>query len=162
MKTKFIFSLLVGLFMITLPIHSQRCSNREPVAHFTMNYGIDKTLSADLAIVSESNFRYGLGAIVHVDNTIQESESISYTNFALGYYGVFGYQTEFLTFGATIGQIHYNPNERNVGTEHIKLPNTTEMLYGGFIGYRLSKRISINCGYNNLSNISFGVGFGIS
>jgi hypothetical protein len=164
MKSKFLNLLLI--LLTSLSIHSQSCSNRESTVHFTMNYGIEKTLSADLSIVSESNIRYGLGAIVYVDNNTQsafteESQEVFYQDFAWGPYAVLGYQTEYIIFGATIGKIFYNPNETNVGTEHIKLPNTIDILYGGFIGYRLSKKISVNFGYNNLSNLTIGLGLGL-
>jgi hypothetical protein len=161
---KKILSVLM-LFAFVLVSYSQ-CSNSEPIAHFSMTYGIENTLSGDFSIVSENNIRYGVGAIALIDNStktqfLENVGDVTYKRFEWGLYGVLGYQFDDFIVGATVGNIFIRPNEAKLNGEKYELPNDTELLYGGFVGYRLSKRLSINCGYNNLSNLNIGLGVGI-
>jgi hypothetical protein len=154
---KFFNLICFAILLVALNVDAQSCSNREPVAHFTMSYGIDNTLAGDLAIVTENSLRIGVGAIAKVDNAVNEFNEVKYKDFAWGVYGQIAYQFPDVVIGANLGNIFNNPNE--IGG--VQLRNTNEFLYGGFVGYRLSKRTTINLGYNNLSNINFGLGIGI-
>jgi hypothetical protein len=154
---KFLNLICFAILLVALNVDAQSCSNREPVAHFTMSYGIDNTLAGDLAIVTENSLRIGVGAIAHVNNTVKELNGVEFREFAWGVYGQIAYQFPDVVIGANLGNIFNNPNE--IGG--VQLRNTNEFLYGGFVGYRLSKRTTINLGYNNLSNINFGLGIGI-
>jgi len=147
-----------AILLVALNVDAQSCSNREPVAHFTMSYGIDNTLAGDLAIVTENSLRIGVGAMAYIDNTVRNVNGSDVRDFSWAPYGQIAYQFPQVVVGANFGNIFNNPNEKS---NTPVLRNTNEFLYGGFVGYRLSKRTTINLGYNNLSNINFGLGVGI-
>ena len=157
---KFFTLFLLSLF--TLVSYSQ-CRNRESSVFFTTAYGIENTLSADLSILSENNLIFGVGVGVLVDDTNYKdiTTNVTYKRSEWGVYGVLGYQFEKFIIATNIGNIFIRPNEARVNGELIELNDDTELLYGGLVGYRITPKISLNVGYNNLSDINFGVRFGL-
>jgi len=126
-----------------------------------MSYGLKNSGSADLAL-SANNVRLGIGATALVDeNTYNETIDgidYKYKRFESGVYGIVGYQFKEIVFGAIIGNKFINPNEYYNSP---KLPKENELLYGGFVGYRITQILALNVGYNTLSNINFGLSVGI-
>lgn len=153
---------LIVLFFIGVKGISQ-CSvqrmEREGDVYFTPHFGTSNTLGADLSVRINS-FRIGGGASILIDNTLREQNGISYKKSEWAIYGTIGFRFDKINLGANLGTIKSEPNEFFSNGVHIQLPNTTRTLYGGYVGYFVKNNISINAGWNSLSNYNLGISFG--
>jgi hypothetical protein len=153
---------LIGIVIILIGLNtSAQCRGfyTEGNIFLTPHYGTTGVLGADVSVRIDK-IRVGVGASVLVDNTLKQQQGVFYKEFQWSVYSTVGIRLQDFYIASQIGIIKNNPNETVVNLTQPQLPNTTSTLYGGSIGYFVKSNISVNVGWNNLSEYNIGISFG--